>query len=277
MMKLEKHIDVDSDNVKAVDVLSESTAISKQLIKKAMQKGAVWVTKKNSTQRLRRADKLLKSGSTIHLYYDEQVLSLQPADAIMIADEGLYSVWYKPYGMLSQGSKWGDHCAINRWVEKNLQPQRPSFVVHRLDRAATGLMLIAHGKKTAAYFSNLFQQRQVEKQYRAIVTGKFPDYLKLDTPVENKSALSHAEIIKYDTSANKSLVSVSIETGRKHQIRRHLSEAGFPIVGDRLYGNNDDNHYKDLCLTSCYLSFVSPANNRKKEYILPDELLLDLE
>ena len=276
-MKLEKHIEVDGNAEKAVDILAESTSLSKQLIKKAMMKGAVWLTKKKTTQRLRRADKLLKAGTTLHLYYDEQVLERQPDAAVLICDEGLYSVWHKPYGMLSQGSKWGDHCAINRWVEKNLQPQRPSFVVHRLDRAATGLMIIAHGKKTAAYFSNLFQQRQIEKHYRAIVTGEFPDYIKLDSPVDNKPALSHAKLLEFDESNNQSLVEVSIETGRKHQIRRHLSEAGFPILGDRLYGDDVNNHNKDLCLTSCYVSFVSPVDNTKKVYVLPDDLLLKFQ
>lgn len=275
-MKLEKHIEIDSTDKTAVDILGESTELSKQLIKKAMTKGAVWLTKKNTTQRIRRADKLLKPGNTLHIYYDEQVLERQADKAILIHDAGIYSIWYKPYGMLSQGSKWGDHCAINRWVEKNLQPQRPAFIVHRLDRAATGLMIIAHKKSTAAYFSNLFQQRQVEKHYKAIVHGMFPEYKKLNSNIENKSALSHAKRLKYDETINQSMVEVSIETGRKHQIRRHLSEAGFPIVGDRLYGHIEDKYDQDLKLTSCYLSFLSPLDNIEKIYTLADNLILTL-
>lgn len=274
-MKLEKHIEVD-DTKKAVEFLKESTDLTKQSIKMAMTKGAAWLTRNQNTQRIRRADKRLKSGDVLHLYYDDEVLNSQPENASLIADEGSYSIWHKPYGMLSQGSKWGDHCTINRWVEKNLTPQRPAFIVHRLDRAATGLMIIAHQKKIAAYFSKLFQERKIEKHYQAIVHGQFIESKTFDSNIENKLAISHVKQLKYNEENNQSLVEVSIETGRKHQIRRHLSEAGFPIIGDRLYGNNNASDSKNLCLNSCYLSFISPVDNLKKEYFLPQEFSQNL-
>ena len=272
-MNFEKHIKIDTTDIKAVDILVERTELTKKTIKQAMTLGAVWLTRKKDTRRIRRADKVLKPGDRLHIYYDEAVLAKQPEKAVLISDQGLYSIWYKPYGMLSQGSKWGDHFTINRWVENNLHPQRPAFVVHRLDRAATGLIIIAHQKKTAAYFSNLFEHRQIEKQYKAIVHGKFPKYKKLDSDIDDKSALSHVKSLKYDAVNHQSLVEVSIETGRKHQIRRHLSEAGFPIVGDRLYGGATNKGDKDLCLTSSFLSFISPVDQEKHRYTLPEALL----
>jgi tRNA pseudouridine32 synthase/23S rRNA pseudouridine746 synthase len=275
-VKFEKHFAIDSSDKTAVDVLGDSTKLTRQSIKQAMTKGAVWLTRNKSTQRIRRANKPLKSGDELHLYFDNQVLDSTPHAATLVADEGPYSIWYKPYGMLSQGSKWGDHCTINRWVEKNLEHQRPAFIVHRLDRAATGLIIIAHQKKVAAYFSNLFECREIEKKYQAIVEGEFPDKIKLNSDIENKPALSHAKAIAYNPSTNQSLVDVNIETGRKHQIRRHLSKAGFPIIGDRLYGQSDE-YTSDLCLTSYYLSFVSPSDNVKKNYHLPDNLRLQFK
>lgn len=279
-MKFEEHIEISEEDLKAVDVLAKSCEFTKQMIKQIMGKGAVWLTREQSTQRIRRADKLLKPGDTLHLYYDEDVLTKKLENPTLISDEGIYSIWYKPYGMLSQGSKWGDHCTINRWVEKNLQPQRPAFIVHRLDRAATGLIIIAHQKKIAAYFSKLFQERQIDKHYQAIVHGKFSENLTLNSAINDKPALSHAKLLIFDESTNQSLVEVSIETGRKHQIRRHLSEAGFPIVGDRLYGKDNDNYEKDLCLASCYLSFNLPSSpvtdDTKKTYTLLEHLSLKL-
>lgn len=275
-MKFEKHFEIDSSDKTAVDVLRKATDLTNQAIKQTMNKGAVWLTRNNSTQRIRRADKPLKPGDELHLYFDQPVLDSTPKAATLVADEGLYSIWYKPYGMLSQGSRWGDHCTINRWVEKNLEPQRPAFIVHRLDRAATGLIIIAHQKKIAAYFANLFQSRNIEKKYQAIVEGKFPDELRLNSDIGDKPALSQAKAIAYNPATNQSLVDVSIETGRKHQIRRHLSEAGFPIVGDRLYGQGDENT-SDLCLASCYLSFASPTDGLKKSYQLPDNLRLQFK
>jgi len=100
-------------------------------------------------------------------------LSIEASPAILVEDCGDYSIWNKPSGMLSQGSKWGDHCTIYRWVEKNLQPERAAFVVHRLDRAATGLILLAHKKSVASQFSRLFEKREIYKRYLVKVKGDF--------------------------------------------------------------------------------------------------------
>ncbi|MBL1433040.1 MAG: RNA pseudouridine synthase [Gammaproteobacteria bacterium] len=273
-MKFEKHLEITSAELSAAAVLKASTELSKQAIKRVMNKGAVWLTRDQYTQRIRRADKVLRPGDGLHLYYDDEVLAKQVDAPLLVADEGLYSIWVKPYGMLCQGSKWGDHCTINRWVEKNHMPQRSAFIVHRLDRAATGLMIIAHQKKIAAYFSTLFEQRKIVKCYQALVHGNFPDAQTFEGKIDGKPAMSHCKQLSYLADTNCSFIEVSIETGRKHQIRRHLSEAGYPIVGDRLYGELEDVADIDLRLTSHYLSFVSPRDKSEKHYILPNQLHL---
>lgn len=272
--QFETHIKIDTQGDSAVERLATDSGLSKQRVKQAMQKGAVWLSRYNNTRRLRRASKPLKAGDILHLYYNEEVLALIPANAQLIADEGAYSVWYKPYGMLCQGSKWSDHCTINRWVEQHLQPQRSAFIVHRLDRAATGLILIAHQKNMAAALSKLFQQRALEKRYRAIVHGQFPENLQpqtIEQEIEGKHACSHVSAIEYDATQDRSLLEVTIETGRKHQIRRHLSGIGFPIAGDRLYGQENDP--EDLQLTACYLAFQCPVSGADKQFQLNEELM----
>ncbi|MCK5640135.1 MAG: RluA family pseudouridine synthase [Gammaproteobacteria bacterium] len=270
----ETHIEIDTQGESAVERLATDTGLSKQRIKQTMQKGAVWLSRDGNTRRLRRASKPLKAGDILHLYYNEEVLALIPATAQLIADEDAYSVWYKPYGMLCQGSKWSDHCTINRWVEQHLQPQRPAFIVHRLDRAATGLIIIAHQKNTAAALSELFQKRTLEKRYRAIVHGHFPENPQprtIEEEIDDKHACSHVTVVKYDASQDRSLLEVSIETGRKHQIRKHLSGIGFPIVGDRLYGQENDK--EDLQLTAYYLAFQCPISGTEKQFQLDEELV----
>jgi tRNA pseudouridine32 synthase/23S rRNA pseudouridine746 synthase len=270
----EFHVDVTDSSIPVAELLKQHSCLSKQQIKQAMKKGAVWVSESDTGhKRLRRADKTLKIGQQLHLYYDANVLGLQVDAAVLIADEGDYSVWYKPYGMLSQGSKWGDHCTINRWVEQNHHPQRPAFIVNRLDRAAQGLMLIAHTKSAASALSGLFEKRAISKQYTALVSGSFPEHLILDAAVDNKDALSKASLLTYAPKANKSLVSIEIETGRKHQIRKHLSGAGFPIIGDRLYGPKIDDSRVNLCLVSSYLAFNCPITGLDKSYLLKDDYL----
>jgi tRNA pseudouridine32 synthase/23S rRNA pseudouridine746 synthase len=261
----------------AVELLANKSELSKQKIKLAMKHGAVWLTQGKSTKRLRRATKKLKNGDIVDMYYDWQLLKSTPPSPILIKDEGLYSVWYKPYGLLSQGSKWGDFHTINRYAELNLKPQRPAFIVHRLDRAANGLILIAHSKQAAAKLSKLFQDRDINKYYKAIVEGDFSknkrdeNTVQLKSDIDNKNALSIAEFISYDSQKNISLLSVKIETGRKHQIRKHLSEFGFPILGDRLYGNAKSAD-TNLQLSSVFLSFTCPLQDIDREYTLAKEL-----
>jgi len=280
----EIHLTVESADFSAVDLLAEATDLSRQHIKQVMQKGAVWLEEKKTgkPRRLRRASKTPAAGDELHLYYDAHVLESIPASPQLVADEGEYSIWYKPYGLLSQGSKWGDHCTIQRWVEQNLTPQRPAFVVHRLDRAATGLMMIAHQKRIASGLAKLFAQREMEKRYQVIVHGQFPESIwpqKIDTDIDGRHARSYAKLLEYDAETNHSLLEVRIDTGRKHQIRKHLSDIGFPVVGDRLYGEEgqlEEEGGKNLQLTASSLAFVCPLTQQEKHFQLPGALMLRL-
>ncbi|MCW8948881.1 MAG: RluA family pseudouridine synthase [Sedimenticola sp.] len=274
----EHHIKVAEDGKTVLDWLASQTALSKQRIKQTLDKGAVWLTHGNHTQRIRRAKRMLPQGDTLHLYYDEAVLQQQPPVPQLIADEGDYSLWYKPCGMLSQGSKWGDHCTINRWVEKHHTPQRPAFIVHRLDRAATGLILIAHSKQAAKALSARFENRKMEKRYQAIVHGACSvnqPPKTIEDSIDGRQARSHVRCLHHDADLKLSLLEIEIETGRKHQIRRHLASIGYPIVGDRLYGVGGET--EDLQLTACYLQFICPLSNQERHYALPENLKPKLE
>ncbi len=266
-VRLERHLEIGSEGADVLGELSAASGLSHQRLKQAMQKGAVWLGRGRQTRRLRRAKTPLRAGDALHLYYDEAVLAEVPPVPQLIADEGSYSVWCKPYGLRSQGSKWGDHCTINRWVEQHLTPQRPAFIVHRLDRAASGLIIIAHSKKAAAAFSQMFRERAIDKRYRVVVHGLFPEEeVRFDAPIDGRAALSHARRIAVDTQRQRSLLEVAIETGRKHQIRRHLAEAGFPVVGDRLHGN--DAGGEDLQLCAWELAFADLDGGGERHYRL---------
>ncbi|MFT4925987.1 MAG: tRNA pseudouridine32 synthase/23S rRNA pseudouridine746 synthase [Phenylobacterium sp.] len=267
--KIELHVDVEA-STKAVDLLAANCSLSKQRLKQVMSKGAVWLTHEGKTSRLRRATKVLQPAETVHLYYDVDVLDAVPPTPLLMDDRTGYSVWHKPGGLLSQGSKWGDHCTITRWAEQNLTPQRNSFIIHRLDRAATGLILVGHSKKVTAQLCDLFQQRQLDKRYLVIVHGEFAPQTTLDTPVDGKAAISHGKLRQYDPAQNRSLVEVKIETGRKHQIRVHMAGAGHPVVGDRLHGLG--NEKEDLQLTAYQLSFCCPVTKQPVKFELPESL-----
>jgi 23S rRNA-/tRNA-specific pseudouridylate synthase len=282
----EVHIPVQNEVSSPVDLLSAASGLSKQSIKQVMQNGAVWLSRGGdqgragggrAVRRIRRAKLALAPGDELHLYYDQAIQASQPDAAQLIADESAYSVWFKPAGMFSLGSKWGDHCTINRWAEKQLQ--RQAFIVHRLDRAASGLILIAHTKTMATQLSRLFEQRLINKRYRALVHGEFePEPVSLDSEIDGRQARSKVALLDYNEASDRSLLAVEIETGRKHQIRRHLSEAGYPIVGDRLYGKQnyipgEDDDEEDLQLIAEHLAFVMPDTGEEKTYFLPESLV----
>jgi tRNA pseudouridine32 synthase/23S rRNA pseudouridine746 synthase len=267
--RFELHLTLEEDTAVAVDFIAAHCDLSKARIKVIMQRGAVWLTQGKKTQRLRRAKRELKVGQTVHVYYDEHVIDAVPIAPTLVADMQSYSVWNKPCGMLSQGSKWGDHCTVTRWAEQHLKPERPAFVVHRLDRAANGLILVAHSKQAAAKLSALFQTRNIEKRYRIQVAGLFVKTeapIRVEQDVDGKHAVSHFMCLSHNESEQSSEIDVSIETGRKHQIRRHAQSLSFPVIGDRLYG--DVRQRQDLQLCAYFLAFNCPFSNKKQTFNL---------
>ena len=276
MAILEKHIVINNDNSKnAVSIFAEHTQLSNTVIKDAMQKGALWLTRGQQTKRLRRAKKNLQHGDQLSLYFNDEILAQQPPCADLIHDQKHYSVWYKPYGLYCQGSKWGDHCTINRVVEQQLN--RPTFMVHRLDRATRGLILLAHSKQSAATLSALFKYRDIEKTYQAIIHGQLEaNELTIDQSIEGKTAISHVRQLQYDDAKNQSLVEIKIDTGRKHQIRHHLAHLNHPILGDRLYGHAPNASDINLQLTSVSLIFFDEQSGENVSYTLPENKKLKL-
>ena len=274
-MIIELHTSITDPNQSVLNALKAECELSSGQIKIAIGKGCLWLESGSKIKRLRRIKTALKIGEQLHFYYNQQVLEQSPLTAELIEDNHAYSVWCKPAGMLCQGSKWGDHTTINRYVEKQLQ--RTAFIVHRLDKMTSGLIIIAHQKKVAAAFTKIFEQRKIKKVYRALVHGIFEDEteLTIDTQVNEKTAVSHVQLITNSIEKKLSILDISIDTGRKHQIREHLSSIGFPIVGDRLYGieDMDQQHIPDLQLVSYKLSFSCPVTSVSKNYQLENKML----
>lgn len=277
-------VEAENQQLKASQLLANHTSLSQAKIKDAMQKGAVWLLRGKGRKRLRRASKELQVGDKLELNYNPQLLNQEVPEPQLIHDARDYSVWFKPYGLNCQGSRWGDFASINRWVEINLpkvlnSTERPVQLVHRLDRATTGLILLCHSKTAARLFSEMFRNGEIDKRYQAIVHGDFsvlPQDHEVNLTVDGKAARSYFSHVQYINGY--SLLDVKLVTGRKHQIRRHLSESGYPIAGDRLYGNAADEHEeKDLQLQSVSLEFTCPLTHKMQKYSVENKQRIFLD
>lgn len=259
---------------KAVDVLAAAGGLPKARVKDAMAKGAVWVwTAGGRRQRLRRATVLLKPGTRVALFYDAALLSLSPPPARCLADFTDYSAWLKPAGLLTQGTDHGDHCSLLRQVEIHFTPRRSALPVHRLDREVAGVILVAHTRSAAAALSRLFREHRIIKRYRAEVLGCPADAqteITIDLPLDGKPATTFVRWVATDPVKNRATVEITIDTGRKHQIRRHLDLVGHPVMGDPRYGAGNKNS-EGLRLTAVALTFTCPIRQRPVTVRLPEE------
>ncbi|TXK82481.1 RluA family pseudouridine synthase [Rheinheimera tangshanensis] len=241
-----------------------------------MNKGAVLWRRGKQNKRLRRAQADLLPGDSLELNYDEQLLQRSCEPAVLIHEARGYSVWFKPAGMLSQGNEWGDHLSLLRFAELYWQGKRQVFLLHRLDREASGLVLIAHTKQAAAAFSLMLQQHKIEKEYRIEVKGQLSAELitkaVLNSPLDDKACATEFELESYSEQRRSSVVRVRLITGRKHQIRRHFAQAGHPVMGDPAYGSGNKNE-QGLMLQAVKLKFICPFRKTVMTFELPESLL----
>jgi tRNA pseudouridine32 synthase/23S rRNA pseudouridine746 synthase len=237
-----------------------------------MNKGAAWLTRRGQRKRLRRATAELVPGDRLELFYDRSLLTAALEPPRLIADRRRYSVWFKPAGVLAEGTDYGDHAAMERLVGQQFTPERSVFIVHRLDREASGLMVVAHDREAAARLSRLFSaERGMEKVYRVQVLGETESAGRIDQPLDGKAALSEYERESYDAERGLSNLRVRIHTGRLHQIRRHLEAIGHPVMGDPRYGKGNKNR-EGLRLVAWRLAFNDPFTGEALVFELPREI-----
>lgn len=257
------------DPATACEFLAAFTPLSKNRIKDAMAKGAVWLKKSNhGQQRIRRTSTVLKPGDRISIYYDGKLLATSPQRAQLVSDLNRFSIWLKPAGLLSQGTKYGDHCALLRQVEQFYRSQRKVYLVHRLDREVAGLVLLAHDKTAAARISDLFQKQHIIKRYAARVRGNPAKSVPggvIDLDLDGKSATTEFRVEIYEPASDISTVHIVMGSGRKHQIRRHFDMIGHPVMGDPRYGKGNKNS-EGLQLVATGLEFQCPFNQEKRVF-----------
>ena len=150
-------------------------------------------------------------------------------------------------------------------------------IVHRLDKDTSGALIVAKNDKSHIKMSEQIKNHEVEKTYIALVKGfvkeneatidipigrSIKDRKKMAVRKEGKNAVTHFKVI--ERFPNYTLLEVKIETGRTHQIRVHLSEIGYPIVGDEVYSNGKNEwNIHGQCLHAKSLKFKHPITEKE--------------
>jgi RluA family pseudouridine synthase len=172
---------------------------------------------------------------------------------IIWSDDNILAI-NKPAGLLSIPDGYHPElpCAVNTLQTS----QGQLWVVHRLDKETSGVLLFARNARTHKFLNEQFQNRQVQKIYRAIIVGS-PDWeqleinlpLKVDGDRKHRtrvnlpgSKLAQSDVTVLSRFPGYTFVEVRPHTGYTHQIRVHLSASGFPIVSDLLYDQNASLH-----------------------------------
>ncbi len=197
----------------------------------------------------------------------------------LIYSDNHYAVVDKPAGVLSQGDETGDVSVVDvvaAWRKRDKGKPGAAWVglVHRLDRPVRGLLIVALTSKAAERLSEQVRDRQLIKVYRAMVVGR-PKAERLEGIVDGKAAaLTVTPVGRAGLDAPSGRpwwrVGVELETGRKHQIRIQLADAGHPIVGDVRYGGPPWHDPRAIALEAAQLWFLHPTRHELVEYSLPD-------
>ena len=203
----------------------------------------------------------------------------QPKGLTIIHEDRDIIVVEKPAGLLAMGTERDKsrtaHTILNEYVRKGDPRSRNRvYIVHRLDRDTSGILIFAKSESAKTFLQGHWQE--TDKHYLAIVhgamtpkVGTISSYLiensafnVYSTPDQTLGKLSQTEYTTVKETRGLSLLDVHLLTGRKHQIRVHMSESGHPVVGDKKYGKGNDAH-ATLALHARSIAFTHPANGRQ--------------
>ena len=273
---------INYETIKLIDSISNfKKDLSKKTIKKYIKNEMVSVNGKVITN----GSIILKDGDMVEISYTKKKIPEFDLD-ILYEDDYLIAI-NKPCGLLSISNDKEKIVTAYRMVSDYVKKtsNKYVFVVHRLDEDTSGILLFCKNQHIRDNMQENWNTMVKKRGYIAIVDGKMNGsgtihtYLKenrqqfIYSSKDNtgKEAITHYSLIKNNN--NYSLLQIFIDTGRRNQIRVHLSEHGYPIVGDKKY-KCKTNPIKRLCLHANVLEFIHPVSKNliHIESKMPDEM-----
>jgi len=253
-------------------------------LKSVLARGQVEVNGRKST----RHDERLMPGMTVTINWEKVEEEVEiPGLTIVYEDEDLIVV-DKQAGLLSISTPLGEEETAYRFLTAHVRRKDPDarvFIVHRLDRDTSGLMMFAKREEVKRRLQDSWKEAVPERLYYALVEGEvrrdegtIHSWLKetktlrmYSSPVPNggQEAITHYKVLQ--RSKSYSLLEVRLETGRKNQIRVHLESIGHPVAGDKKYGARS-NPIGRLGLHAGTIAFFHPTTGRymRFESKIPD-------
>ena len=214
------------------------TISSRKGMKKAIDKGLVKID-----NRIADTGDYITGGEKIELFDDDSVTrpTISIELEVLFEDEHL-AVINKPAGIeVSGNKKWTIENALASALKPSSEPETLKYPqpVHRLDYPTSGVLLIGKTSSTVIALNKLFENREITKVYHAICIGNLKQAGLFDSPIDDKPAKSEFKVLanmESDKYGGLNLLELKPETGRRHQLRKHLASIGNPILGDRDYG-----------------------------------------
>ncbi|HET7320522.1 MAG TPA: RluA family pseudouridine synthase [Candidatus Saccharimonadales bacterium] len=219
----------------------------------------------------------LKAGESVQVDYDLKQLDEIPDIKLpVLYEDDDCLVIDKPVGVLTHSKgEFNPEATVATFLRSYLKDMEGSRagIVHRLDRATSGVIICAKNQAALSWLQKQFSQRKAKKTYVAIVQGSMRENEALiDMPIERnpkapatfrvgvngKHAKTHYKVL--ETNNSYSLLELKPETGRTHQLRVHLAQLGHPIVGDTIYGGKPAER---LYLHAHQLELTLPSRDRK--------------
>lgn len=243
---------------------------TKSALKKTLKKGLIFLNGKKAS-----SSDFLKPDDLLELFQDPNKKNrptIKIVLEIIFEDEHLALV-NKPAGITVSGNKkWTLENALSSNLTKSNQKDaldQPE-PIHRLDHPTSGIILIGKTSSAVIALNKTFENREIQKKYLAVTIGKQNTEGTIETPVDDKKSKSYFKVLKTISSEKfefLNLVELIPETGRKHQLRKHLASIGNPILGDKeyfienkvLFGNG-------LYLHAHALTFYHPVTSEEKKF-----------